>query len=44
VLPGARVLDMPTSTADGGKLVVEVAIGEHDDAYSLIDLLEEQQV
>jgi len=44
VLPGARVVDMPTSNADGGKLVVEVAIGEHDDASSLIDLLEEQQV
>jgi Domain of unknown function (DUF4956) len=44
VLPGARVVDMPTSNADGGKLVVEVAIGEHDDASSLIDLLEAQQV
>ena len=44
VLPGARVLDMPTSNADGGKLVMEVVIGEHDDASSLIDLLEEQQV
>jgi len=44
VLPGARALEMPNSNGDSGKLVVEVTIGEHDDASTLLDLLEEQQV
>jgi uncharacterized membrane protein YhiD involved in acid resistance len=44
ILPGARVLDIPSSNADGGKVVLEVAVGENDDASSILDRFEEQEL
>lgn len=44
VLPGARVLEIPNSTGDPGKVVLEVSVGDDDDASSLLELFEEHQI
>jgi uncharacterized membrane protein YhiD involved in acid resistance len=44
VLPGARVLEIPNSNAEAGRVVLEVSIGESDDASFLLSLFEEHQV
>jgi uncharacterized membrane protein YhiD involved in acid resistance len=43
-LPGARVLEIPNSNTDGGKVVLEATIGDNDDASSLLELFEVHEV
>jgi len=44
VLCGARVLEIPNSSTDGDKVVLEVGVGDDDDASSLLDLFQEHDV
>jgi uncharacterized membrane protein YhiD involved in acid resistance len=44
VLPGARVLEIPNANGDAGKVVLEVTIGDTDDAASLLQLFEQHQI
>jgi hypothetical protein len=44
VLPGARVLEIPNSNGAGGKVVLEVTIGDNEDASSLLALFEDHQI
>jgi hypothetical protein len=38
------VLEIPNSNGDAGKVVLEVTIGDNDDASSLLELFEEHQI
>jgi hypothetical protein len=44
LLPGTRVLEIPNSNGDAGKVVLEVTIGDNDDASSLLDLFEANRI
>jgi uncharacterized membrane protein YhiD involved in acid resistance len=43
-LPGARVLEIPNSNGDAGRVVLEVSVADGDDASSLLALFEERQI
>jgi uncharacterized membrane protein YhiD involved in acid resistance len=43
-LPGARVLELPHANGDAGKVVLELAIGDDEDASSLVTRLEDHHV